>query len=214
MNPLEECRWTFPAPHEWDDDDVVAIGADLAPDTLLYAYAHGMFPMYVDKRQRKLGWWSPVQRGVIPLDGLRVTRSMRQSARKFHCTVNTDFVKVMRLCADTRTDGNWIDDDFISAYTELHTLGHAHSVEVRNSRNELVGGLYGVRVNKFFAGESMFHIEDDASKIALMHLVDLMNLAGMTLLDTQWCTDHLASLGCISLPRDQYLGLLRPAINL
>jgi leucyl/phenylalanyl-tRNA--protein transferase len=213
MNPLEECRWTFPSPHDWDEDDVVAMGADLAPDTLLYAYSHGMFPMYVDKRHRNLGWWSPMQRGVIPLDGLRISRSMRQSARRFSCTINSDFVAVMQRCADLRTDGNWIDDEFISAYTHLHTLGHAHSVEVRNARNELVGGLYGVRINGFFAGESMFHLEDDASKVALMHLVDLMNLDGMTLLDTQWCTDHLASLGCISVPRTQYLGLLRQAIN-
>ena len=213
MNPLEECRWTFPSPHDWDEDDVVAMGADLAPDTLLYAYSHGMFPMYVDKRHRNLGWWSPMKRGVIPLDGLRISRSMRQSARRFSCTINSDFVAVMQRCADLRTDGNWIDNEFISAYTQLHTLGHAHSVEVRNARNELVGGLYGVRINGFFAGESMFHLEDDASKVALMHLVDLMNLAGMTLLDTQWCTDHLASLGCISVPRTQYLGLLRQAIN-
>jgi leucyl/phenylalanyl-tRNA--protein transferase len=213
MNPLEECRWTFPSPHDWDEDDVVAMGADLAPDTLLYAYSHGMFPMYVDKRHRNLGWWSPMKRGVIPLDGLRISRSMRQSARRFSCTINSDFVAVMQRCADLRTDGNWIDDEFISAYTHLHTLGHAHSVEVRNARNELVGGLYGVRINGFFAGESMFHLEDDASKVALMHLVDLMNLDGMTLLDTQWCTDHLASLGCISVPRTQYLGLLRQAIN-
>jgi leucyl/phenylalanyl-tRNA---protein transferase len=213
MNPLEECRWTFPAPEDWDEDDVVAMGADLAPDTLLYAYSHGMFPMYVDKRHRNLGWWSPVQRGVIPLDGLRISRSMRQSARRFSCTINSDFVAVMQRCANLRTDGNWIDDEFISAYTQLHVLGHAHSVEVQNSRNELVGGLYGVRINGFFAGESMFHLEDDASKVALMHLVDLMNLDGMTLLDTQWCTDHLASLGCISVPRRQYLTLLRHAIN-
>jgi leucyl/phenylalanyl-tRNA--protein transferase len=213
MNPLEECRWTFPSPHDWDEDDVVAMGADLAPDTLLYAYSHGMFPMYVDKRHRNLGWWSPMKRGVIPLDGLRISRSMRQSARRFSCTINSDFVAVMQRCADLRTDGNWIDNEFISAYTHLHALGHAHSVEVRNARNELVGGLYGVRINGFFAGESMFHLEDDASKVALMHLVDLMNLDGMTLLDTQWCTDHLASLGCISVPRTQYLGLLRQAIN-
>jgi leucyl/phenylalanyl-tRNA--protein transferase len=213
MNPLDECKWTFPSPDDWDDDDVVAIGADLAPNTLLYAYAHGMFPMYVDQRRRTLGWWSPTQRGVIPLHELRVSRSTQQSARRFTCTINTDFVAVMQLCAQMRTDGNWIDAEFIQAYTELHALGHAHSVEVRNSHNELVGGLYGVRINGFFAGESMFHIEDNASKVALMHLVDLMKLDGMTLLDTQWCTDHLATLGCISLPRDQYLTLLQHAIN-
>jgi leucyl/phenylalanyl-tRNA--protein transferase len=213
MNPLDECRWSFPSSSEWGDDEVVAVGADLAPDTLLYAYAHGMFPMYTDKRHRELGWWAPLERGVIPLDGLRVTRSMRQSAQRYTCTLNTDFVKVMKQCADTRTDGNWIDDVFIDAYTELHRSGHAHSVEVHNADHELVGGLYGVRINRFFAGESMFHLETDASKIALMFLVDLMNLDNMALLDTQWCTDHLATLGCIPLPRESYMALLSQAIG-
>ena len=213
MNPLVECEWAFPEPHQWTNEEVVATGADLAPNTLLYAYAHGMFPMFLDKRHRQLGWWSPVQRGIIPLHALRVTRSMRQSAQRFTCTVNTNFVEVMRECAQTRTDGNWIDDTFINAYAEMHRLGHAHSIEVRNETNDVVGGLYGIRINNFFAGESMFHRERDASKVALMYLVDLMRLDGMTLLDTQWCTEHLATLGCTPVPRHEYLGLLQQAIH-
>lgn len=213
MRPPSECRWSFPTHDQWDsDDDIVAVGADLAPDTLLFAYARGMFPMFLDKRHSQLGWWSPVHRGVIPLDALRVTKSMRQSARKFRCTVDLAFVDVMTACATTHTHGNWIDAQFIAAYTELHQLGHAHSVEVWNDRNELVGGLYGVRLNNFFAGESMFHRERDASKVALMFLVDLMKLDGMTLLDTQWQTEHLESLGCIEVHRDDYLQLLDQAI--
>jgi leucyl/phenylalanyl-tRNA--protein transferase len=212
MKPPTECRWTFPSPDLWpDDDDIVAAGADLETDTLLYAYAHGMFPMFVNKRN--LAWWSPVDRGVIPLDGLRVTRSMQQSAKKFTCTVNQAFTEVMTLCGSMRTDGNWINQHFIDAYTDLHEEGHAHSVEVWNEAGDLVGGLYGVRINKFFAGESMFHIETDASKVALMHLVQLMTLDGMELLDTQWRTDHLESLGCIALPREKYLQLLASAIQ-
>jgi leucyl/phenylalanyl-tRNA--protein transferase len=212
MKPPTECRWTFPSPDLWpDDDDIVAAGADLETDTLLFAYAHGMFPMFVNKRN--LAWWSPVDRGVIPLDGLRVTRSIQQSAKKFTCTVNQAFTEVMTLCGSMRTDGNWINQHFIDAYTDLHNEGHAHSVEVWNEAGELVGGLYGVRINKFFAGESMFHVETDASKVALMYLVQLMTLDGMELLDTQWRTDHLESLGCIAIPREKYLQLLASAIQ-
>ena len=212
MKPPTECRWTFPSPDLWpDDDDIIAAGADLETDTLLFAYAHGMFPMFVNKRN--LAWWSPVDRGVIPLDGLRVTRSMQQSAKKFTCTVNQAFTEVMTLCGSMRTDGNWINQHFIDAYTDLHNEGHAHSVEVWNEAGELVGGLYGVRINKFFAGESMFHVETDASKVALMYLVQLMTLDGMELLDTQWRTDHLESLGCIAVPREKYLQLLASAIQ-
>ena len=210
MNVPTECRWSFPSPELWPvDDDVVAVGADLEPDTLLYAYAHGMFPMF---NKRTLLWWSPVDRGIIPLDGLRITRSVRQSAKKYTCTVNTAFTNVMNLCAKSHTEGDWINRDFISSYTELHHLGHAHSVEVWNSDGHLVGGLYGVRINKFFAGESMFHMETDASKVALMHLVQLMTLDGMELLDTQWRTDHLETLGCIAIPREKYLQMLASAV--
>ena len=213
MQPPTECRWQFLPHSEWPpDEEVVAIGADLEPDTVLYAYAHGMFPMYVDKKSRMLGWWSPFERGVIPLDGFHISRSMRNSVQHFVCTINVAFVRVMQECATARTDGNWINQEFIDAYTVLHEMGHAHSVEVWNKKGELVGGLYGLRINGFFAGESMFHRETDASKVALMHLVDLMNLDGMQLLDTQWNTDHLASLGCISVPRPDYLALLAKAI--
>ncbi len=212
MKPPTECRWTFPSPELWpDDDDIVAAGADLETDTLLYAYAHGMFPMFVNKRN--LAWWSPVDRGVIPLDGLRITRSMRKSAQKFTCTINEAFTDVMTLCGSMRTDGNWITREFINAYSDLHDEGHAHSVEVWNEADELVGGLYGVRINKFFAGESMFHSQTDASKVALMHLVELMTLDGMELLDTQWRTEHLETLGCIAVPREKYLQLLASAIT-
>ena len=159
-----------------------------------------------------LWWWSPVQRGIIPLHHFHASRSLRKSARRFTCTVNNDFVGVMTKCATTHTDGNWINDEFIDAYTHLHHLGHAHSVEVWNDNNELVGGVYGVRINRFFAGESMFHTETDASKVALFHLVQLMVLDNMALFDVQWLTEHLASLGGVAIPRAEYLTRLADAV--
>lgn len=209
MKTPTECKWDFPESRKWPKRDFIIPGADLEPDTLLYAYAHGLFPMYGDG---DLWWWSPVQRGIIPLDNFHASRSLRKSARQFTCTVNEDFVGVMTKCATTHTDGNWINDEFITAYTRLHHLGHAHSVEVWNDNHELVGGVYGVRINQFFAGESMFHTETDASKVALSHLVQLMTLDGMTLFDVQWLTDHLESLGGIAIPRSDYLHRLTHAV--
>lgn len=214
MPRFDDCRWKFPPVENWPaDDDVVAYGADLAPDTLLHAYTHGMFPMHVDRMKQTLGWWSPVMRGVIPLDGLRVTKSMRRSDRRYSVTFDTAFAEVMTQCGTTRTDGNWITEDFLRAYTLLHHRGHAMSVEVRDGSGGIVGGLYGVRIDRFFAGESMFHRATDASKVALMHLVDRLNDEGFTLLDTQWCTEHLATLGCTEVPRAEYLRRLADSLD-
>jgi len=153
----------------------------------------------------RLGWWSPERRGIVPLDGLRVTKSMRQSAKRFEIRVDTAFVDVMRACGDPSREDGWITPEFIAAYTTLHQLGWAHSVEVFDRQGALAGGLYGVRINGLFAGESMFHAQRDASKVALMALVDLMRTSGMQLLDVQWCTEHLASLGAVDIPRREYL---------
>jgi len=160
-----------------------------------------------------LSWWSPDPRGILPLDGLRVTRSMRQSAKRFEVRVDTCFTRVMRGCADPSRGGNWITGVFIDAYTRLHELGWAHSVEVFDRSGQLAGGLYGVRIEGLFAGESMFHLARDASKVALMALVDLMRSSGMTLLDVQWNSEHLASLGAISIPRRVYLAHLANAVG-
>ncbi len=165
--------------------------------------------MYSD---RELWWWSPVHRGIIPFNNFHVSHSLRKSARRFTCTINKDFVGVMEKCATTHSEGNWINDEFIDAYTHLHQLGNAHSIEVWNDSNELVGGVYGIRINRFFAGESMFHTETDASKVALLHLVQLMILDDMALFDVQWLTDHLASLGAIAVPRAEYLARLADAV--
>ncbi len=159
-----------------------------------------------------LAWWSPVLRGIIELNSLRVTRSMRRSAKRYRCTIDECFDDVIKSCAAVPRAGQWINAEMIDAYRQLHELGWAHSVEVWQGE-ELVGGLYGVRIEHFFAGESMFHTRTDASKVALMHLVETMRSADMTLLDVQWVTPHLASLGAVEIPRDAYLRRLAPAIN-
>jgi leucyl/phenylalanyl-tRNA--protein transferase len=189
-------------------DDLVAIGADLAPGTLLTAYRNGLFPM--PHGRRRLGWWCPRRRGVLPLDGLRVSRSLRRSVRDFEIRVDTAFAAVVDGCADPGRDGGWIDERIKEAYVDLHRLGWAHSVETwRDGR--LVGGLYGVAVGGLFAGESMFHRERDASKVALVRLVELLGAdpdTGPRLVDVQWSTPHLASLGVVEEPRSAYLSRL------
>ena len=192
---------------------MLALGADLEPATVIDAYRRGVFPMGVGELDDRLGWWSPDPRGILPLDGVRVTRSMRQSAKRFETRVDTCFTRVMRACANPSRGPSWITEEFIEGYTKLHEMGWAHSVEVFNRTGELVGGLYGVRIEAYFSGESMFHIERDASKVALMALVDLMLSSGMTLLDVQWCSEHLASLGAIAIPRSEYLARLAAALR-
>ena len=159
-----------------------------------------------------LAWWSPDPRGILPLERLRVTRSMRQSAKRYDVRVDTCFEDVIRACADPSRDDGWISNEFITAYTRLHDLGWAHSVEVFDREGQLAGGLYGVRIDGLFAGESMFHRQRDASKVALMALVELMRTSGMSLLDVQWCKAHLASLGAIAIPRQEYLARLVGAV--
>ena len=187
------------------DSDLIGVGGDLEPATLIAAYRRGMFPMLVNGDPELLGWWSPDPRGIVPLDGLRVTRSMRQSAKRYTTRIDTRFVEVVRGCADPARAHGWITEAFVEAYTRLHQLGWAHSVEVLDREGRLAGGLYGVRVGGLFAGESMFHYQRDASKVALMALVETMRVSGMTLLDVQWATDHLVSLGAQAIPRSEYL---------
>jgi len=211
--PTGPCRWRFPPASAWPDDDLIIAGGDLEPATLVAAYRQGIFPMEARALPGVLAWWSPNPRGILPLDGLRVTRSMKQSARRFEIRTDTRFVDVIRACADPLREDGWITTAFVDAYTRLHQLGWAHSVEVFDRDGSLAGGLYGVRVNGLFAGESMFHARRDASKVALMALVQLMRDAGMTLLDVQWRTDHLESLGAVEVSRLRYLSLLEEALG-
>ena len=196
-----------------EPDDLVAMGADLEPGTLLAAYRCGLFPM-PDPGTNQMLWWSPVARGVLPLDGLKVSRSLRQSAAKMEVRVDTAFADVVAACADPDRDSGWIDGDIALAYTRLHELGWAHSVEAWQD-GELVGGLYGVAVAGLFAGESMFHRVRDASKVALVGLVDLLSdeYADQRLLDVQWQTPHLASLGAVEVDRPAYLARLEKALD-
>jgi leucyl/phenylalanyl-tRNA--protein transferase len=211
-------QWLLPDPGRAPaGDDLVGLGADLAPGTLLAAYRRGLFPMDVG-RSGPLGWWSPDPRGVLPLDRLRVTRSLRRSCARLSVTVDTDFAGVVAGCADPSRPAGWISPAFAEAYAELHRLGWAHSVEVRTGEGDLVGGLYGVEVGGLFAGESMFHRVTDASKVALVALVGLLGgAAGATegrVLDVQWVSPHLASLGAVGIPRAEYLARLRRARDL
>lgn len=213
--PLAECRWKFPPPSDWPSSDLVGRGADLEPETLIHAYMNGVFPMSSELAlgEDDIAWWSPLERGIIPLDSLRITRSMRRSQRRYHIKIDTCFERVMRGCASPDRPGGWINERFISAYVELHRRGWAHSFEVFDEYETLVGGLYGVRIGRFFAGESMFHLTRDASKVALMHLVSEMKNDNMTLLDVQWLTPHLESLGALEIPRPEYLHRLSVALN-
>jgi leucyl/phenylalanyl-tRNA--protein transferase len=203
--PLPVSPWTFD-PAGWPDDDCVAAGADLEPATIVDAYRHGAFPMPHDGA---LLWWSPMRRGVLEPASLHVTRSMRRSAQAYTVTVDTAFADVLDACADPTRPGAWIDPPMRAAYVRLHELGWAHSVETRDADGTLVGGLYGLGIGRLFAGESMFHHARDASKVALMALVD--HLGADALIDVQWRTPHLASLGVVEWSRVRYLAAL-PAL--
>lgn len=207
----EPTVWSFPPVDRAEDSGLLAIGGDLEPGTLLSAYRSGLFPMPVGRR--KLGWWSPDPRGILPLDGVRVTRSLRRSRANFEIRVDTAFRTVMERCGDPRRPHGWITPVFVDAYERLHRLGWAHSVEAYSPSGELVGGLYGVRINRFFAGESMFHAERDASKVALVALVELLRDSGALLLDVQWTTDHLTSLGAVDIPRADYVERVAEAVR-
>jgi leucyl/phenylalanyl-tRNA---protein transferase len=203
--PLPPSRYDFD-PADWPDDDCVVAGADLDPSTIVDAYRHGAFPM---PQAGRLLWWSPMLRGVLEPGTLRITQSMRRSARRLGVTIDTAFEEVIDACADPSRPGGWIDADIRAAYVELHRLGWAHSVETRDSEGRLVGGVYGLGIGRLFAGESMFHRERDASKVALMGLVD--HLGDDVLVDVQWSTPHLVSLGVVEWPRERYLDAL-PAL--
>jgi len=210
-------RWELPVPANGGGDEIVAVGADLAPGTLLAAYRRGLFPMRLRKRG-PIGWWSPDPRGIIPLDGLHVSRSLRRSCARYGITVDVAFDDVVRGCADPSRPHGWIDRHFVAAYDELHRLGWAHSVEVWTgddaASRRLAGGLYGVSIGGLFAAESKFHRERDASKVAVVALVELLRAGGASLLDVQWSTPHLETLGAVAIPRAEYLARLAHALTL
>jgi Leu/Phe-tRNA-protein transferase len=283
----------MPDPEHADEDGIAGIGADLLPGTVLAAYRAGLFPMPLGGRRRPgpLGWWSPDPRGIIPLDGLRMSRSLRRSCARYEVRIDTAFEAVIDACAEPNRPGGWITSEIRNAYVALHRLGWAHSIETwtrpgdgtdrgaappeprgenrprssemgdshgprssemgdshgprssetssghgptvrrigpggndrtasepHDAGGSLVGGLYGVAIGGLFAGESMFHTATDASKVALVALVELLRSDGSDgagrLLDVQWVTHHLATLGAVEVPRVAYLERLARALPL
>ncbi len=203
--------WAFARPPGDHPHDAWGLGADLDPGTLLAAYRAGLFPMRVEG---ELIWWSPVRRAVIPVAGFRATRSLRRAARGYEIRVNTAFADVVRHCADPQRPHGWIDATFVDAYTRLHELGWAHSVEAWDT-DGLAGGLYGVGIGGLFAAESKFHRRTGASKAVLLALVERLGAAGgARLLDVQWATPHLVSLGAVEIARGEYHSLLDAALLL
>ena len=202
----------MPDPRTALPNGLLACGGDLEPGTVLAAYRAGIFP-WPDLDERLL-WWSPEPRAILPLDRFHASRSLRRTRRRgaFRVTFDRAYASVMEGCAD-RPEGTWITSAIMAAYVSLHGLGWAHSVEVW-ADERLVGGVYGVAIGGFFAAESMFHREPDASKVALAELVDHLRRADFRLLDVQLLTTHLASLGAVLIARDEYLRLLSQAIAL
>jgi len=191
-------------------------GPRLTPEILLRAYAEGLFPMAERRGDPMLYWVSPDKRGILPLDEFHVPQRLARTVRSRRFTVTADraFADVMRACAapGPGRDESWINDEILRLYTALHAGGHAHSIECWRD-DALVGGLYGVRLGAAFFGESMFSRERDASKVALVHLVDALTRGGFVLLDTQFITAHLAQFGAVEIPRAQYLAKLNQALS-
>lgn len=184
----------------------------IEPALLVNAYRQGIFPMALEDDE--IGWFSPDPRGVLPLDDMHVPVRLARVIRtgRFEVAIDRDFEGVMRACAADRDDGTWISEEIIESYVALHRLGLAHSIETWRA-GKLAGGLYGVHLGGAFFGESMFHHETDASKVALMALVTRMRARRMSLLDIQWVTPHLAQFGAIEIPREEYLTRLGDVIN-
>jgi leucyl/phenylalanyl-tRNA---protein transferase len=200
--------WDLPDARSAGAEEIAAVGGDLEPGTVLAGYRKGLFPM---RARRQLAWWSPDPRGILPLDGFRCSRRLRAELPRFEIRVDTAFGAVIAGCADPARPHGWIDYSFIEAYTGLHELGWAHSVEAWRA-GELAGGLYGLRIGRFFAGESMFHRVTNASRVALWATVELLRLDGAVLFDVQWTTPHLCSLGAVDVDRETYLRLLASAL--
>ena len=204
-------QWNFPPASVAGRGDVVAAGADLEPGTVLAAYRQGLFPM---PDGNGLLWWSPARRGVFEVTGFRPSRSLRRARAPYEIRVDTAFPDVIRGCADPGRTGGWIDAAVIASYTRLHELGWVHSVEAWDD-DGLAGGLYGVAIGGLFAGESMYHRRTDASKAAVLGLIDLLSdgYAGQRVFDVQWLTPHLSSLGATEIPRAEYLRRLDRALS-
>lgn len=210
----------FGPPDEWPEQDLIAFSDDFDLPMTLAAYCSGAFPMPLPAAafEAGMGWWSPMRRGVLELDDLRVTHSLAKSARRYTTTIDEAFDEVLVRCGDPSRPDGWIDDEIRRVYAEGHQAGVVHSVETWDAQGRLVGGLYGVSLWGLFAGESMFHDRQygrDASKVALARLVNQLRARpdGDALLDVQWLTEHLASLGASEISRSDYLERLALALQ-
>ena len=201
----------FPPVEEASYEGILAIGGDLSVKRLLLAYENGIFPWY-DENEPIL-WWSPSERMVVNPNDYKVSKSLRNIINRniFEVTINKDFGAVISNCQKIERkgqDGTWISDEIVEAYCKLHELGHAKSIEVWQNK-ELVGGLYGIDLGDVFCGESMFSKVPNASKVAFIHLAEQLKLANYKLLDCQVHNNHLESLGCIEIDRDEFLAILK-----
>ncbi|MEO0492797.1 MAG: leucyl/phenylalanyl-tRNA--protein transferase [Actinomycetota bacterium] len=203
-------RWDFPVDVRIDEAGLVGVGADEEPGTILAAYRSGLFPMPIETNGPR-GWWSPDPRGVLELDALHVSRSLRRSMRHFEFRVDTAFDDVVMGCADPARPHGWIDDRIHRTYRRLHELGWAHSIETWCD-DELVGGLYGLGIGGLFAAESKFHRRTDASKAAVVALATGLADGHPRVIDVQWRTEHLATLGVTEISRAAYLDRLRTVL--
>jgi leucyl/phenylalanyl-tRNA--protein transferase len=205
----------FGSPRRWPHDDLIAISHQFGPDLVVSAYRNGVFPMPTDGC---MGWFAPLERAILPLDALRVSRSLSKMVKRYEIRVDSAFEQVLDACGDPSRPGSWIDDDIRRVYRQLYYQGLVHSVESWTGDGQLAGGLYGVSIGGLFAGESMFHRPDvgrDGSKVALVALVDILRGDGVErLLDVQWQTPHLSSLGVVEISRLDYLKRLREALTL
>ena len=214
---LDDKLW-FPDPHFGEEDGLVAVGGDLSVDRLLLAYSNGFFPWFSFRNREEPLWYCPLQRFVIFPREIHVSHSMRQIFRqnRYRVTINRDFDGVIRGCATAQNrneeEGAWLGPKIIEAYTELHRQGFAASVEVwekQESDDRLVGGLYGVNLGRAFFGESMFSLVPSASKLALIYLARMFEMLGGVMIDCQFETPHLRSMGGRYIPYEDYIALIR-----
>ena len=206
----------FPPAEMAEPEGVVLFGGRLTPEWLLDAYAHGIFPWPIFDGTDIVVWWSPDPRAIFEFDRFRVSRRLMRTclSGRFEVSCDRNFAGVIEGCASSgdRVENTWLTPKMIAAYTRLHELGHAHSIEVWHE-GKLAGGTYGVTIGGLYAGESMFFRERDASKVALVHLMHHLRVRGYSLFDIQQCTAHTISLGAVEIPRNEYLSRLEVALR-
>ena len=213
--PLSPYNLLFPDPSQADDEGIVAYGGDLSVNRIMHGYSKGIFPWF--NEDDPILWWSPNPRFVLDIDQLHISKNLKKTIRKniFEVQFDTNFEQVIKECAKAKRpdqEGTWITNDMIEAYCDLHKAGFAHSFE-SYADGKLVGGGYGVVIGDIFCGESMFTHKSDASKVAFVALVTRLKKSGFSLIDSQVYTKHLASFGAKEIPRDEYLSLVKVALN-